>query len=319
MNKKRVVVMGGGNGGSMSIRALKQYLDSIEMSAVIPMSDSGASSGRLRDELGVLPPGDILRAILAMSRYDYDLLRRIFYETRFSEHGKLQGFGLGHLFIGLSEKYSGSVLDPVRALAQAVDVVGPVFPATLESTDLHAELEDGTVLDNEHTIDRPKAAHQSPIKKVWLDPSVPAYPRAVQEIHNADYIIIGPGSFYTSLIATLLVDGIAEAITSSKANIIFVSANIRESDGEIGPMTLSETVHTLAHYLGAYPHTILSNTVEHTAAQQAYYDEKGWEAMRVDVDQIKETTIMHKALEHPTGGLDHKKLGACIADAMNIM
>ena len=130
--KKRVTIMGGGNGGSISIRALKPFLEHYDLSAVIAMSDSGGSSGKLREEFGVLPPGDILRAIIAMSRFDYLDMKHIFYDTRYSKHGKLRGHGLGHLFIAFVEKYNGNIVDAIRPLAGHNDFMAREVGAALE-------------------------------------------------------------------------------------------------------------------------------------------------------------------------------------------
>src|SRR3989339_860667 len=118
MSKKKVVVIGGGNGSAISIVALKQNLDLFDISAVISMSDSGDSSGRLREEFNTLPPGDIMRAVLALSKYDYPLLKQIFFRNRFSGAGKLDGHNLGNLALILGEKYDGDFMSAIRALEQ---------------------------------------------------------------------------------------------------------------------------------------------------------------------------------------------------------
>ncbi len=310
MKKKNVVIIGGGNGGSISIRAMKQFSDQYDISAVVGMSDSGSSSGKLRKELGVLPPGDILRAVLAMSRYEYDLMKRIFYDTRFSPHGKLQGYGLGHLFIALSEVYSGSILDPIRALAQAVDAVGPVFPASLVQSDLCVELEDGTEVRGEHEIDRPQKDQRIPIVRAWLDTAPPVYDRAAEEIRNADVILIGPGSFYTSIIASLLPMGMKEAIGESGAQLIYVSGNAVEIDGEAGPERLSEFVTHLEIYLPRPLDCIVYNNAVLSEGQESFYKEKQWRLFDGDVDVIMDRTIIAEEYEEEEGGgLSPEKLG----------
>jgi len=309
MKKKKVVVMGGGNGGSISIRALKPYIKDIEISAIIAMSDSGYSSGRLREEFGVLPPGDILRAVLAMSRYDYPLLKRIFYDSRYSKHGKLKGFGLGHLFIAFVETYDGNIVNAIRPLAQAIDAVGPVFPVTLESSDLVAKLTNGQSIKGEHEIDEPAWDRSIRISRVWLDPLPSVYERARQELVDADAIIIGPGSFYTSIIATLLPDGVKEAIGKSSAKIYYVAGNAVEGAGETGPQRLSEFVHELETYLPRSLDAVLYNNTELTQKQKEKYKNKNWVEIVDDGESITSTTVLGFDYEKRDGGLDIQKLG----------
>ncbi len=310
--KKKVVILGGGNGGSISIRAMKQFLNEYSISAIIAMSDSGGSSGKLRQELGVLPPGDILRAVLAMSTYDYDLLKRIFYDTRYSEKGKLQGFGIGHLFLALVEKYNGGIIDAVRALAQAVDAVGPVFPVTLGSSDLCVELIDGIIVKGEHEIDEPAWDRALKIKRAWLEPeTTPLYDRVRKEILEADVIIIGPGSFYTSIVATLLPAGMKEALGQSKAKLIFVSGNVVESNGETGPTSTSEIIGILHTYLPREVDVVISNTAVLNSKQRSYYQEKGWEKIVIDHNHI-DVPIIAAPFELSEGGYDPVVLGRLI-------
>lgn len=313
MQKKKIVILGGGNGGSISIRAMKNYADFYDLSAVIAMSDSGGSSGELRREFGVLPPGDILRAILAMSRYDYDMIKHIFYDSRYSKHGKLKGFGLGHLFLAFVEKYDGSIINAIRPLAQALDVVGPVFPVTLQSVDLVAHLQDGTTVVGEHEIDRPNWSGDNRIVSCSLDPKPQGYERALEEIEQADFIIIGPGSFYTSIVATLLPVGVQDAIARSKAKLLFVPGNAVEIAGEYGPCTLSEFVSTLESYLPRELDVVLYKHILLSDIQQEYYIQKGWKQFTGDVSLVK-CPIIGAEYEKVDGGLDPKRLGSIVHD-----
>ncbi len=313
---QNVVIMGGGNGGSISIRAMKTYIDYYNISAIIAMSDSGGSSGRLRQEFGVLPPGDILRAVIAMSKYDYDLMKRIFYTTRFSEFGKLHGHGLGHLFIALCEKYNGGIVDAIRALAQALDVVGPVFPVTIQESNLYAELDDGTILKSEHEIDRPESC-TSHIKKVWLHPSPMIYERTLLEYKNADVIIIGPGSFYCSILATLLPDGVFSAINESHAKLIYVTGNAIEKYGERGPVHLSEFVRIIQTYLPRKIDAIIYNGGTLTQKQIMYYEKKDWAEIIDDTEKIeKQYLVIKKEYEKDSGGFDIVKLGTILHECI---
>ena len=225
MKKIKAVVMGGGNGVAKTTRALKENLDVFEISSVVTMSDSGGSSGRLRKEFGVLPPGDILRAVLSLSIYDYKMLKQMFRTVRFQDTGKLNNHNLGNLFLVLSEKYSGSLIDSIRALEQAVEATGHTYPVTLDETDLVVELNDGEIVKTEGVIDRPNYDRSLRIKKIWLEPSGNIYKDAKEKIEEADCILLGPGSLYCSVIASLLPNGVKEAINKSKAKLIYVAGN----------------------------------------------------------------------------------------------
>src|SRR3989338_10367595 len=178
ITKKRVVAIGGGNGSAIALEALKQHRDIFDISAVISMSDSGGSSGRLRQEFNTLPPGDILRAILSLSLSDYPVLRKIFYSNRFSGAGKLAEHNLGNLFLTLAGKYAGDFMSAVRALEQSVEAVGHVYPATLDQTDLCVELENGQIIKTEAAIDMPNYDRSLKIKKAWLEPAWQIYSEA---------------------------------------------------------------------------------------------------------------------------------------------
>lgn len=312
MKKPKVTIIGGGNGGSISIRAMKPHCDSYDISAIIAMSDSGSSSGKLREEFGVLPPGDILRAVLAMSRFDYKTMKHIFYESRYSKHGKLKGFGLGHLFLAFVEKYDGNIVNAIRPLAQALDVIGPVFPVTTESSHLCVELSDGMEVCGEHNIDRPNWDRSIKIIRAWLDTDPDIYERAKEEILASDVLIIGPGSFYTSIIATLLPKGMKEAIAESKAKLIYVPGNAIEGDGETGPEKLSEFVDGLHTYLPRKLDVVLYNNSILTDQQIKTYQQKNWIPIKNDIEAITDVPVLASAYEAAEDGLDPEILGNII-------
>ena len=306
--KKKIVILGGGNGGSISIRAMKSYVDHYSIFAVIGVSDSGSTSGKIRRELGVLPPGDLVRAILAMSSYDYDMLKHIFYDNRYSGPGKLHKFAIGHLFLGLAEQYNGGVIDAIRAFEQAVDALGTVFPVTLDLTDLCAELTNGEVIKGEHEIDEPNWDRAVKIARAWIDPVVDIYEEARNALREADYIILGPGSFYTSIVATLLPNGVKEAIEQSKAKLIFVAGNTIERNGETGPLSTSELVTALHTYLPRRLDMVVSNTVVLTPSQEKMYLERQWERITIDHEKL-DVPVIASPFEFTGTGLDPKKLG----------
>ncbi len=306
---QNVVVIGGGNGSAICLEAIKKYAERINISAVISMSDSGGSSGRLRKQLGTLPPGDIMRAILSLSVYDYQSLKKIFYQPRFVSVGKLNSHNLGNLFLTLSGAFGGNFLYALEALSQSVQAQGKVYPVTLHGANLVAELENGKIIRTEKFIDTPKYNRGWKIKKVWLEPNCRAYPKAVEAIKQADLIIIGSGSLYTSLIATLLPQGVKEAIKKSKAKIIYVAGSAYRLDGETGPEKLSEMIVQLEKYLPRPVDMIVHNKHQLTARQKKIYQEKQWGVFAFDRENLKCRKIISFDFERNEGGLDPKKLG----------
>ena len=309
MSKKKVVVIGGGNGSAISIVALKQNLDLFDISAVISMSDSGGSSGRLREEFNTLPPGDIMRAVLALSKYDYPLLKQIFFRNRFSGAGKLDGHNLGNLALILGEKYDGDFMSAIRALEQSMEAIGHAYPATLDKTDLCAELDDGEIVKGEAKLDKPTYDPVRRIKEAWLEPAGQIFAGAKEAIESADYIIFGPGSLYTSIIAAILPQGVKEAINKSKAELVYVTGDAYVKGGESCPATLSETIRALEQYLPRLVDHAVYNNVVLSAEHQALYKQKHWVSLVDDVENQKEMNIIKADYERAGGGLCSIKLG----------
>lgn len=311
-SKIKVVVIGGGNGSAKSIKALKKFVDEISLTSIVSMSDSGGSSGVLRREFGGLPTGDILRAILAMSKYDYGWLKKIFYSNRFENSGKLNSHNIGNLFLTLSSNYAGDFMDSVRALGAGVETVGDILPVTMDSTNLAAELSDGQIIKNESNIDRPTFDRSLKIKKVWLEPAGGAFASAAQAIIEADYIVIGPGSLYCSIIAALLPSGIKEAIAKSKAKIIYVAGNAFELHGETGPEKLSDFVKQLELYLPRKVDVVVNNNKKLSAEKQKEYAEKRWRLFEADIENLPNHQIASGDYERDDigrPGLSDAKLG----------
>jgi len=314
MDKKKIAIMGGGNGGSISIRAMKNYLDSYDLSAIIAVSDSGGSSGELREEMDVLPPGDLLRAVLAMSKYDYRKLANIFRNNRFEDvNGDLEEHNLGNLFLSLVDQYGGNAVDAIEVLSQAVEAQGKVYPTTLADTHLCVELSNGKVVKGEHKIDRPDYDRSLKIEQAWLEPEPEVYEGAKQAILNSDYIIIGPGSFYTSIVATLLPTGIEEAIDNSNAQIIYVPGNAIEKNGETGPKRLSEFVNRLQEILPKKIDQVIFNNATLDERQKQLYEERNWKKMIPDTENVDHNLIACP-WESAADGLSPTKLGNILHD-----
>ncbi|PIR74669.1 MAG: hypothetical protein COU35_01195 [Candidatus Magasanikbacteria bacterium CG10_big_fil_rev_8_21_14_0_10_47_10] len=307
--KKKVVVFGGGNGSAMMMRALKRHTDVFDTYAVVSMSDSGGSSGRLREEFNTLPPGDILRAVLASSKYSYkEFLKPLFYGTRFDASGKLSGHNLGNLFLTLGSEYAGAYMDAINALSQAVEAQGTVYPATLTPNNLVATLQDGSELFGEHAIDRP-GEQRSPIMEVRLEPHVDAFVGCLSAIEQSDFLMFGPGSLYCSVVASVLPKGIRDAIEKSNARLVYVAGDIYELEGEAGPTALSEFVRQLEQYVPRKIDSIIFNGQDLSEKQAAYYKEKMWGRLTFDRELLSNYDIIDIPFEKEHGGLDPEKLG----------
>ena len=312
MPKIKAVIMGGGNGVAKTTRSLKENLDIFDIVSIVAMSDSGGSSGRLRKEFGVLPPGDILRAILSLSIHDYKILKMMFRTIRFKDSGKLDNHNLGNLFLVLSEKYGNSLIDSVRALEQAVEATGHAYPVTLEKTDLVVELSNGDVIKTEGVIDRPQYDRSLRIKKAWLEPAGQIYKDAKKKIKEADCILLGPGSLYCSIIASLLPSGVKTAINKSTAKLIYVAGNTYEEIGETGPVKLSEFVQELENYLPRKLDYILYNQAELNDEQTDKHKFRKWGLKELDLENLKDRTVIVADYEKSHGGLCEVKLGKII-------
>ncbi len=307
--KKNVVVFGGGNGSAIALVALKQNLKLFNISAIISMSDSGGSSGRLRRELGVLPPGDIMRAVLALSIYDYPLLKKIFHSNRFSVSGKLKEHNLGNLFLALGGQYGGNIVKAVRVLEESIEAVGKVYPVSLKNNDLVAELINGTIVKTEAKIDKPNYDRSLRIQKVYLEPKVQANPEVISQIISADYIVLSSGSLYTSVIATLLPVGIKEAINKSKAKIIFIAGNAYHIYGETGPINLSEKIAELESYLPRKVDFVLHNNHKLNKKEKERYQKKTWGVINDDTNKLSSNNIISFDFSKTDGSLCSIKLG----------
>jgi uncharacterized cofD-like protein len=242
---KKVVTIGGGTGSFMLLSGLKKY--PIELSAIVSMADDGGSTGILRDELGVLPPGDVRQCLVALSESS-DMLRDLM-NYRFTEGG-LKGHSFGNIFLSALEKITGSFAEGVEEAAQILNVKGEVVPVTEVDTTLKVQLKNGKVLEGEHEINTNEKVQKLGIKKAFLEPAAKANKRALQKILEADLIVIGPGNHYCSIVPNLLVKGISEAIRKSKAKVVY-NCNLINKRGHTDGFTLDDYVREINGYLGA--------------------------------------------------------------------
>ena len=230
--KQKVVTIGGGSGQFVLLSGLKD-LEDIEITAVVSMVDSGGSTGRLRHELGTLPPGDALKCILALSPYQ-EIARNILLK-RFVKDRRLLGHNAGNMLLTMLSQYTGSFSSAVQALAEILDVCGTILPVTLDRATLVAELTDGTRIYGQTAIDIPRGTQRERIRDVFLVPhhsdSISVYPPVIEAVHDSNYIIIGPGDLFTSILPNLVVPGVKEAIQDTGASVLYC-VNIMTKFGE---------------------------------------------------------------------------------------
>lgn len=238
----RIVVIGGGTGLSVMLKGLKKYTS--HLTAVVTVTDDGGSSGRLRSQLGVLPPGDIRNCLVALAETE-TLMDKVF-QHRFSAGDGLQGHNLGNLLLVALTDITGDFVSAIREVSQVLKVRGQVLPATLEYVSLAARMKDGSTVTGETSIRR----HDQKIEKVFLIPErcLPA-PETLDAIREADAIILGPGSLYTSIIPNLLVHGVVPAIEDSRAVTCYVS-NIMTEKGETDDYSAADHLQVILEHLG---------------------------------------------------------------------
>ncbi len=288
----RVVTIGGGTGSYASLMGLKKH--PLKLTAIVNMIDDGGSSGRLRDELGVLPPGDIRQCLVALSESS-KLLRDLF-SYRFEE-GNLKGHSFGNIFLSTLEKQTGSMKKAISEVGKILNIKGRVIPVTFTKSVLCADLEDGATIVGQHHVDVvEKMEKRAPIKKIYLKPKSKINADAKDAILDADYILIGPGDLYTSIIPNLLVDGVPNAIKKSKAKKIYV-LNLMTKFGQTTNYKAKEHVKILEEYLGAgVLDFVLVNKTVPKKRVLSWYEEYGEHPVEDNLSNSAKYKIVRKDL-----------------------
>lgn len=272
----KVVALGGGTGLPTVLRGMKEYTSNI--CAVVTVADDGGSSGRLRSEFGILPPGDIRNCLVALA--DSETAMEQLFQYRFESGEGLTGHTFGNLFILAMTETTGDFYQAIRQSSQVLAVRGRVIPSTLDHVTLRAELADGRLLEGESAI----GAAPAPIRRLYLTPpDARAVEDAIQHIEEADVIVMGPGSLYTSIIPNLLVPGIATALRRSPALKIYV-CNIMTQPGETSGYTVSQHVRAIIEHAGAgLLDAVLVNTGPVPEAHVRRYADRGARPVEPDV------------------------------------
>ena len=265
----KIVVIGGGTGSSVLLRGLKKYTSNI--TAIVTVADDGGSSGKLREDLGMLPPGDIRSCILALADTEPTMEKLLQY--RFKE-GSLKGQSFGNLFIAAMNEITGNFEEAVRKTSDVLKVKGTVLPVTLEDIILYAELKNGEIVKGESQIPIVAKEKGQKIKRVSIEPSkVEPLQYGLKAIREADAIILGPGSLYTSIIPNLLVDGIGNEISQSKALKIYVS-NIMTQSGETDGYSVGEHIEAIVKHAGNIQKPIIDYVIANNGEIPDYLIEK---------------------------------------------
>lgn len=278
----KIVTIGGGTGQFTLLQALRN-IPNQEITAIVSMADSGGSSGRLRDELGALPPGDILKALLALSDLPGGGARELLLH-RFSQGGSLANHNAGNMLLTILAQYSGNFLDAVKALGEILKIRGTVLPVTIGQITLRARLNDGKEIVGEKNIDVPAYSNRPKIKEVWLEPNAFALGDTLRAIREADTIIISPGDIFTSVVPVFLVRGVKEALSESKAKTVYV-CNTMTKPGETDGFKVSDFVKTIEEYSGKKINNVLCNNSRPGEAVLARYALENSHPVAIDMGE----------------------------------
>lgn len=240
---RKIVVIGGGTGNFAVLRGLKNY--EVDLSAIVSMADDGGSTGILRDELGVLPPGDVRQCLVALS--NSSSMMRTLMNYRF-ENGGLGGHSFGNLLLSALEKVTGSFEKAVEEMGKILYIRGKVIPVTTHQVRLRMLLNNRKVLEGEKEVYLSQEIDQG-YTTIHLEPYAKANPRAIEEIRNADLIVIGPGGLHTSLIPNFLVEGISDAVRNSPAKKVYV-LNLMNRKGQTSGYKTSNYLDELCKFIG---------------------------------------------------------------------
>lgn len=279
--RPKIVVVGGGTGLGTILRGLKKLTS--HLTAIVTVADDGGSSGRLRYEFGILPPGDIRSCLVAMANLE-PLMERLM-QYRFGGDSDLTGHNFGNLFLTAMTDITGDFETAIKESSKVLAVSGQVIPATLEDVVLKGELIDGSVINGESNISKSKL----PIKRIYLEPEdIRPVPEAINAINEADIIILGPGSLFTSIIPNLLVKEIAIAIKNSPATKIYI-CNAMTQPGETDNYTASDHIKAIINHAGPGLMDIaLINTEEIPEEVLERYAEEGAAPVLADLEKIKQ-------------------------------
>lgn len=286
---KNIVTVGGGTGSYTILSGLK-HLPNISISALVSMADDGGSTGVLMDELGVLPPGDVRQCLVALSEHS-DIVRELM-NYRFNE-GTLKGHSFGNIFLAALEKVTGDFVQGVEVASEILKVKGNVVPVTSNKAKLSILLKNGKIIEGENKINH-SDFQDIGIERIFYKNDVGLNENAREAILKADYIILGPGNYYCSIIPNLIVNGFKEAVSRSKARII-LPINLTNKQGHTKYWKASAYVKDIENYLGKPADIILVNNEMPSKKQIKVYKLQEGDGVLVE-DDLKDKKVVKKSL-----------------------
>ncbi|MFD1416901.1 gluconeogenesis factor YvcK family protein [Oceanobacillus jeddahense] len=298
----KITAIGGGTGMPVLLRGLKDL--PIELTAVVTVADDGGSTGRIRTEMEMPAPGDIRNVIAALSDAEPMLLE--LFQHRFQQGNGLIGHSLGNLLLAAMTSMTGNFNQGIKEISRVLNVKGNIYPISNDNMSLHAIMEDGEIIHGESNI--PLSGKR--IKRIFLEPQpLQPLPNAVESIHQADLIVISPGSLYTSIMPNLIVPEVKEALLNTKAKIVYV-CNIMTQYGETTNYSAADHVQAIHDHVGddCIDYVIVHNQPIDEQTQEIYKEEKAF-PVEVDMDRLKAMKVQvipgNIVVKHKDGTLRH--------------
>jgi uncharacterized cofD-like protein len=279
----KIVTIGGGTGLSTILRGLKEFTSNI--TAIVTVTDEGGSSGRLRKDYDIPPPGDIRNCLVALAECE-PYMQNLF-QFRFEKGEGLKGHSLGNLLITAMTRITGDFEKGIEQISEILAVRGRVLPSTKERIKLKAEMEDGEIVAGETNI----VSYGKRIKRLFIEPSASLLPEAEEAIRSADLIVIGPGSLYTSLLSNLLIEGMVEALESSRAKKVYI-CNLMTEKGETDGFKASDHIKAIKETIGKIPFQyVIVNTTRPRPEILERYKEEGAEFVEPDIEELRKMRL----------------------------
>ncbi len=288
-NKPKIVVLGGGTGLSNLLRGLKYF--PLDITAIVTVADDGGSSGRLRTEFNIPAPGDIRNVMIALSEFESKGEELLNY--RFGGTSDLAGHPIGNLMLTAMINMEGNIVDGIKSLNEVLNIKGTVLPATSSSCTLIAEMEDGQIVMGESKI----PAVNKKIKRVYFDKKPKAVRETVSAIEQADMVIVGIGSLYTSIMPNLIIEEIRDAVLKSNAHKIYVS-NAMEQPGETAGYSVGDHIKAIYSHVGEeFFNSVIVNSKKIPNDILAKYKEQNVKEIKIDLENLKKYSL--KIIQEP--------------------